>query len=144
MANANTAIFGCHRCASAEHTHTLGAALGQSLDAPACIALEGPLGAGKTIFVRGLAEGLASADEVTSPTFAIAHEYQGGRLPLFHFDFYRMEHPSELQTAGFAECLGEGVVAAEWAGKFVSFLPADSIRVTFRIRKDGVRSVSIT
>lgn len=91
------------------------------------LALRGDLGAGKTEFVKGLAEAMGCQGPITSPTFAIAHEYSGGRLPIFHFDFYRMEDEDEFETCGFEECLGAGVIAAEWADKFAHRFPTGTI-----------------
>ncbi|MCX7869837.1 MAG: tRNA (adenosine(37)-N6)-threonylcarbamoyltransferase complex ATPase subunit type 1 TsaE, partial [Terrimicrobiaceae bacterium] len=107
------------------------------------VALDGPLGAGKTEFVKGLAEGLGSPEMVSSPTFAIAHEYSGGRHPLHHFDFYRMESLEEVLTSGFEERLGDGVVAVEWAGKFAACLPPGTLRVRLEILPSGARKVAI-
>lgn len=88
------------------------------------VALTGELGAGKTHFVKGLLEGLASADEVTSPTFTLLHEYRGGRLPVFHFDFYRLKRATEVEEIGFDEYLEEGgVTVVEWADRFPELLP---------------------
>ena len=88
------------------------------------VALVGDLGAGKTQFVRGLVQGLASADEATSPTFTLLHEYRKGRLPVFHFDFFRLKRQSEIEEIGFDEYLDEGgVVVIEWADRFPQVLP---------------------
>jgi tRNA threonylcarbamoyladenosine biosynthesis protein TsaE len=94
------------------------------------IGLVGPLGAGKTEWVKGLAEGLGvPAELVASPTFVIASEYGGGR-PLAHVDFYRLESEGELEAAGFVDLLDPGrVVAIEWADRFPEALPADRIEV---------------
>lgn len=91
------------------------------------LALCGELGAGKTHFTQGLASGLGiDASAVTSPTFTLVHEYGGGRLPIFHFDFYRMEAAQEVLEIGWEEYLDEphGVVVVEWANKFPELLPA--------------------
>ncbi len=89
------------------------------------IALTGGLGAGKTHFTKGLVRGLGSDEEVTSPTFTLVHEYRAGRLPVFHFDFYRMETESEVLAIGWDEYLDAGgVCIVEWAGRFSSLLPA--------------------
>lgn len=88
------------------------------------VALVGDLGAGKTHFVKGLVLGLKSADEVTSPTFTLIHEYRGGRLPVFHFDFYRLNRLEEIAEIGFDDYLEEGGVAVvEWADRFPRALP---------------------
>ena len=106
------------------------------------IALVGGLGAGKTHWTKGLVAGLGSSAEVTSPTFGLVHEYAGGRLPVFHFDFYRIETPDELLALGWDEYLDAGgVVVAEWADKFPDLLPADTRWLVFSINGDGGRTV---
>jgi tRNA threonylcarbamoyladenosine biosynthesis protein TsaE len=88
------------------------------------VAVVGVLGAGKTHFVKGLVQGLASADEVTSPTFTLIHEYRQGRLPVFHFDFFRLKDRAEIDEIGFDEYLNEGgIVVVEWADRFPQVLP---------------------
>jgi len=88
------------------------------------IALVGELGAGKTQFVKGLAAGLGYSGEVTSPTFTLIHEYTGGRMPFYHFDFYRLESEAETVTLNLEEYFdGDGVCVAEWADKFPDLLP---------------------
>jgi tRNA threonylcarbamoyladenosine biosynthesis protein TsaE len=89
------------------------------------VALVGDIGAGKTHFVKGLLRGLESAEEATSPTFTLVHEYRRGRLPLFHFDFYRLKERSEVDEIGFDEYLEEGgITVIEWADRFSQVLPA--------------------
>ncbi len=124
---------------SAGETARLGAALAENLDADSVLSLEGPLGAGKTQFARGLAGALGC--DASSPSFAIVHEYSGGRLPVFHFDFYRMEAESELLTAGYDDSLGEGVVIVEWGDKFPGALPPGTLRLAFELRPDGARRI---
>ena len=98
--------------------------LALQLDAGAVILLYGDLGAGKTVFVRGLAEGLGiDPDEVTSPTFTLVHEYRGGRLPLIHVDLYRLEK-ADLDDVGLDQDLASrGVVAVEWAERLTRAIP---------------------
>jgi tRNA threonylcarbamoyladenosine biosynthesis protein TsaE len=106
------------------------------------VSLIGDLGAGKTEFVKGLALGLGFAGEVTSPTFTILHEYRGGRLPLFHMDFYRLHEESELDEIGFDDYLkAGGVCAIEWGDRFPNRLPPDSIKVVFSIEADERREI---
>ena len=102
------------------------------------VALVGDLGAGKTHFVKGLVQGLASADEVTSPTFTLLHEYRKGRLPVFHFDFFRLNQLSEIDEIGFDEYLDDGGVAVvEWADRFPQALPAADALAADRGRERG-------
>ena len=98
-------------------------------------ALYGDLGAGKTVFCQGFAEGLGITEYVNSPTFTILSIYEGGRLPMYHFDVYRIEEPEEMEETGFDDYLsGEGVCLIEWARLIEELLPADTVRVT--IEKD--------
>lgn len=94
------------------------------------ITLDGDLGAGKTVFSKGIAKGLGVTDEVTSPTFIIMQTYSGGRLPLYHFDVYRLEDSDELAETGAEEYLfGDGVSVIEWAEIIEDILPDSIIRV---------------
>ncbi len=88
------------------------------------VALSGDLGAGKTHFVKGMLHGLGSSEEATSPTFTLLHEYRGGRWPVFHFDFYRLQKPAEIVEIGFDDYLDDdGVAVIEWADRFPQALP---------------------
>ena len=110
---------------SPAETFEHGRALAATLRACDVLALNGDLGAGKTHFVKGIAAGLGCEGDVTSPTFTLVHEYTGGRLPLFHFDFYRLESEDETLRIGLDDYLGaDGVIVIEWAGKFPALLPA--------------------
>ena len=104
------------RSASPEETHALGERLGRLLDAGDIVLLTGGLGAGKTALAQGIARGLGVAGPVSSPTFTILKEHAQGRIPLYHFDLYRIEHPDELEALGFDDYFyGEGVSVVEWA-----------------------------
>ena len=101
---------------SPEETEKIGAALAQKLSAGTVIAYRGDLGAGKTAFTRGLAWGLGYKESVTSPTYTIVNEYLGGRLPLFHFDMYRLGSADDLWDIGWEDYLDRGgVCAVEWS-----------------------------
>ena len=101
---------------SPEETEKVGVALGKILEPGTVIAYRGDLGAGKTAFTRGLARGLGYADMVTSPTYTIVNEYLGGRLPLFHFDMYRLASADDLWDIGWEDYLERGgVCAVEWS-----------------------------
>ena len=101
---------------SPEETENLGAALAEKLSPGTIIAYRGDLGAGKTAFTRGLARGLGCREQVTSPTYTIVNEYLGGRLPLFHFDMYRLTSSEDLWDIGWEDYLDRGgVCAVEWS-----------------------------
>ena len=93
--------------------------------------LDGDLGVGKTVFTKGLARGLGIREPVNSPTFTIVQEYRDGRLPLYHFDVYRIEDPEEMEEIGYDDYFfGEGVRLIEWAEKIRELLPEKVIRIT--------------
>ena len=123
-------------------TESVGAALGKILPAGTVIAYRGDLGAGKTAFTRGLARGLGFLDMVTSPTYTIVNEYLGGRLPLFHFDMYRLASSDDLWDIGWEDYLERGgICAVEWSENVVDALE-NAISVT--IEKLGEESRRIT
>ena len=108
------------------------------------VALTGDLAAGKTRFVAGLARGLGLADPVTSPTFAIAHEYREGRVPLFHFDMYRLSSSEELYDIGWEDYLASGgVCAVEWSENVADAMPDSAFFVDIRILDDTTRRITI-
>jgi tRNA threonylcarbamoyladenosine biosynthesis protein TsaE len=122
-------------------THTLGRKLGMLLLPGSVVALVGPLGAGKTHLVRAIAEGLDIADGrlVTSPTFVLIQEYPG-RLPIYHFDAYRLAGAEPFADLGVAEYLeGEGVCLIEWADRVEACLPEEYLRITLRISGETAR-----
>lgn len=107
------------------------------------IALVGGLGAGKTHWAKGFVAALGCPAVVTSPTFSLVHEYRGGSLPVFHFDFYRLDQAAELVALGWDEYLEEeGVTLVEWADKFPELLPPGTRWLTFTVNPDGSRTVS--
>ena len=108
------------------------------------VALWGDLGAGKTAFVRGLARGLGIPDRVTSPTFTIVNEYEGGRLPLFHFDMYRLGSADELYDIGWEDYLARGgVCAVEWSENVEGAFYGDEIKVIFEKTGENSRLIRI-
>jgi len=132
-----------YRSHSEGETESLGESLAHRLCPGAVVAFTGDLGAGKTAFTRGLARGLGVPGRVTSPTFTIVNEYTGGRLPLFHFDMYRLESSDELFDIGWEDYLRRGgVCAVEWSEKVADAL-AGALRVDIR-RGPGERDRIIT
>jgi len=116
--------------ASTEETEALGQALAKTLASGTLLALHGDLGAGKTAFVRGLAAGLGYHGRVTSPTFTIVNEYEG-KMPLFHFDLYRLGSEDELYDIGFDEYLSRnGICAVEWSERAPELMSAAQVQVT--------------
>jgi tRNA threonylcarbamoyladenosine biosynthesis protein TsaE len=127
---------------SPQETEALGQKLGQTLPAGTVIAYRGDLGAGKTAFTRGLARGLGIQDPVTSPTYTIVNEYLGGRVPLFHFDMYRLHSADDLFDIGWDDYLErQGICAVEWSENVAEALE-DPLTVT--ICKTGEESRKIT
>ena len=118
---------------SPAETEALGQRLAERLQPGDVIAYTGDLGAGKTAFTRGLARGLGITERITSPTFTIVNEYQGGRLPLFHFDMYRLGSSDELYEVGWEDYLARGgVCAVEWSEIVADALEEPCIRVDIR------------
>ncbi len=128
-------------CPDAAATQALGACLAPLITEGTVLSLNGPLGAGKTCFVQGLAAGMGcDVSDVSSPTFTLVHEYHGGRLPVFHFDFYRLKDEAELLNLGFDDYVESGgVCLVEWGARFSGALPASSLEITFEIENEGRR-----
>lgn len=128
---------------SPEQTEALGEQLGKTLLGGEIIALRGGLGAGKTAFTRGLARGLGIQMRVTSPTYTIVNEYDGGRLPLFHFDLYRLASSDELFEIGWEEYLTRGgVCAVEWSENASDMMDGALVVMLEKTEQD-VRSITI-
>lgn len=126
-----------------EATFDWGRELAASLRAGDVVALCGQLGAGKTQATKGILAGLGSQAAVTSPTFTLVHEYTDGRLPAFHFDFYRMDSAEEVLTVGWDDILDEpGVVIIEWADLFPEILPPHTRWFYLTPQPDGSREVA--
>ena len=128
---------------SPAETERLGEKLAEKLTPGAVLAYRGELGAGKTAFTRGLARGLGYTDPVTSPTYTIVNEYLGVRLPLFHFDMYRLSSAEDLWDIGWEDYLDRGgVCAVEWSENVAEALP-DAITVTIRKVDDTTRQITV-
>ena len=128
---------------SPEETEKLGEALGRCLAPGTVLAYRGELGAGKTAFTRGLARGLGYREPVTSPTYTIVNEYLGGRLPLFHFDMYRLRCADDLWDIGWEDYLDRGgVCAVEWSENVAEALE-DAVTVTIRKLSDTTRDITL-
>jgi tRNA threonylcarbamoyladenosine biosynthesis protein TsaE len=105
-------------------------------------ALTGDLGAGKTQFVKGFVAQMGSDVDVTSPTFTLIHEYSGGRLPVYHFDFYRLDSAGAVARIGLDEYVnGDGVCIIEWADRFADLLPAESIWISLAVKSETEREI---
>ena len=130
------------RISTASAMQRLAAHLGRALQIGDVIALTGPLGAGKTTFVQGLAQGLGVPVErhVASPTFALVNEHPG-RIDFVHVDFYRIRSPAELPELGIEEAYDRAATAIEWAERFPDWLPADTLHLTLDVEADGTRIV---
>lgn len=123
---------------SPEETFDIGVRLGQEAKAGEVITLYADLGCGKTVLAQGIAKGLGIDEYVNSPTFTILQIYEGGRLPFYHFDVYRIEDPEEMQEVGFDDYIfGQGVCMIEWAELIEDILPDHARRIT--IEKDPAK-----
>lgn len=120
---------------SADETFALGKRIGEQAQPGQIYTLNGDLGVGKTVFTQGFAKGLGIDEPVNSPTFTILQIYEEGRLPLYHFDVYRIGDPEEMDEIGYEDCFfGEGVCLIEWAEQIEELLPENIIKVM--IEKD--------
>jgi tRNA threonylcarbamoyladenosine biosynthesis protein TsaE len=129
---------------SAEETSNIGEQLGRLLSSGNIICLSGDLGAGKTAFTKGIAKGMGIEDYVTSPTYTIINEYEG-RLPLYHFDVYRLNDVEEMYELGYEEYFfGDGVVVLEWADIVRDIIPGERLWITILNTKgDNSREIII-
>lgn len=129
---------------SPEETEKLAIDFSKTLSGGEVIAFLGGMGMGKTHFTRGLAKGLGFTGDVSSPTFAIVNEYRGGRLPLFHFDMYRIESWEDLYSSGFFDYMEEnGVIAAEWSENITGALEDNAIFITIEKINENTRKFII-
>lgn len=120
---------------SEQETLELGRKLAQEAKPGQIFSLEGDLGVGKTVFTKGMAEGLGITEPVSSPTFTIVQVYEEGRMPFYHFDVYRIGDPEEMDEIGYEDYFfGEGICLVEWANLIEELMPEHTIRIT--IEKD--------
>ncbi len=132
---------------SADETRALAERLGRRLVAGDVLCLQGDLGAGKTTWTQGLARGLGvpDSDPVNSPTFMLLAEHRGGRVPLFHFDVYRLDSSAGLYDLAFDEYLdGEGVVVIEWADRIADALPEERLDISLVTGTPESRTITFT
>lgn len=129
---------------SPAETEAFAEALAQRLSGGEIIAFRGSMGMGKTCFTRGLAKGLGFTGQVTSPTFALVNEYIGGRLPLYHFDMYRIEGWEDLYSSGYFDYMEMGgVIAAEWSENIEGALEGKVIRVEISRIDENTRKITV-
>jgi tRNA threonylcarbamoyladenosine biosynthesis protein TsaE len=131
---------------SAEETIAFGRTLAAELLPPLLILLRGDLGAGKTTLVKGIAEGFgaASAEDVTSPTFTLVHEYRGPRAVLFHIDLYRVDTERELETLGIDDLIAPGsILLIEWGEKFPRFVRERNVEIVLERKDENERRIQV-
>ena len=129
---------------SPDDTEQISENFAKTLKAGTVIAFLGDLGVGKTCFMRGLARGIGYEGDVTSPTFSIVNEYRGGRLPVFHFDMYRISSFDDLYSTGYFDYFDEnGIIAIEWSENISGAIPEEAIRVLIRKTDDTSREIEI-
>lgn len=127
---------------STYETEKIGKKLAEKLKGNEIIALYGGMGAGKTAFVRGLSRGLGVEDGVSSPTFAIVHEYIG-KYNVYHFDMYRVDSWDDLYSTGFFDYINNGVLVIEWSENIESAIPDSSIKITITADNENERTILI-
>ena len=133
---------------SPEETLKIAERFGREAERGAVFMLVGDLGVGKTVFCKGFAKGLDVPETVVSPTFTILREYHSGRLPLYHFDTYRIEEPEEMNEIGYREYFyGDGVSLVEWADRIPELIPESAVRITIEkdpLKGSGYRKITAT
>jgi len=128
---------------SPAETEAIGQQLAVEIGVGSILALNGDLGSGKTVFVKGLVAGLGSRADVTSPTFTILHEYRGGRLPVYHFDFFRLENRESIVRLGLDDYFfGDGVSVIEWGDRFPELIPQRARWILFEIKSANERAIT--
>src|SRR3954463_10855370 len=127
---------------SPSETEAFGRRLAEDIGVGSVLALQGELGSGKTLFTRGFVAGMGSKAAVASPTFTIVHEYRDGRLPVYHFDFFRVENRESIERVGIDDYLfGDGVSVIEWADRFPELIPQHARWIVFEIKSQTQREV---
>lgn len=130
---------------SPTETEGIARRLAKDLVAGSMLALKGELGSGKTLFTQGLVAGLKSDAAVTSPTFTIVHEYERGRLPVYHFDFFRLENRESAMRLGLEDYFfGDGVSVVEWADRFPELIPEQARWISFEIKSERQRIITLS
>ena len=124
-------------------TDLLGARIAAALHVGDAVALEGDMGAGKTTLARAILHALGVTEEVPSPTFTLVQYYETAKLPVRHYDLYRIENPAEVEELGLDEALDEGAALIEWPERALAWMPADRLHVAMRL-KNGARSARIS
>jgi tRNA threonylcarbamoyladenosine biosynthesis protein TsaE len=128
---------------SPDETEAFGRRFAEKIKPGDVIALTGGLGSGKTQFVKGLAAGLSAATAATSPTFTLIHEYSGGRLPIYHLDFFRVEDRQSAERLGLDDYFfGDGVSAIEWADRFPGLIPEPARWISFEVKSETQRAIT--
>ncbi|HEX4639167.1 MAG TPA: tRNA (adenosine(37)-N6)-threonylcarbamoyltransferase complex ATPase subunit type 1 TsaE [Chthoniobacterales bacterium] len=128
---------------SAEETESFGREFVDNVKAGDVLALSGELGSGKTQFVKGLVAGLGATTATTSPTFTLIHEYSGGQLPVYHFDFFRIEDRQSAERLGLDDYFsGDGVSVIEWADKFPDLIPENARWLSFETKSETQRAIT--
>ena len=127
---------------SPAETEGIGRQLAEDVGIGSVLALRGELGSGKTLFTRGFVAGMGSNAVVSSPTFTIVHEYRDGRLPVYHFDFFRVESRESLARLGLDDYFfGDGVSVIEWADRFPEFIPEQARWILFETKSENQRAI---
>lgn len=132
-------VYSC----SAKETEQIGEKFASELKGNEIIAFYGDLGAGKTTFVRGIANFFGIKDEVSSPTFSLVHEYHGKDIAIYHFDMYRIESVEDLESTGFFDYIDRGIILIEWSENIEKYLPEDIIKVTIEKVDEDSRAMEI-
>ena len=129
---------------SPAETMAIGRQIAEDANSGSVLGLQGDLGSGKTVFVKGVVAGLGGTADVTSPTFTLVHEYRGGRLPVYHFDFFRLENEQSIARLGLDDYFfGDGVCLIEWADRFPDWIPERARWVLFEIKSENERVITI-